>query len=112
MVGENGGMEHSLPLLTGDLARAARALTQISPDLIAQRAGVEPDQLRSFERGVIDLDSDQLAELWATLEHYGAQFIAEDADGGYGVRRKFSARNVKRIENWENEGGPAGDDDV
>ncbi|MGO2046406.1 MAG: helix-turn-helix domain-containing protein [Brachybacterium tyrofermentans] len=105
-------MEHSLPPLTGDLARAARALTQISSDLIAQRAGVALEQLRSFERGVTDLDAGQLLELRAALEHYGAQFVAEDADGGYGVRRKFSARKVKRIENWENEGGPAYEDDI
>lgn len=36
----------------------------------------------------------------------------EAAGVGYGVRQKFNPRTVKRLENWENEGGPAGDDDI
>lgn len=105
-------MDTPNPLLTGDLARAGRALTQVSLERIAQHAGLDTEQLRSFERGSTELDDGQLLELTCALEHYGVLFFPDDDEGGYGVRRKFTARTVKRVENWENEGGPAYEDDI
>ena len=41
------------------------------------------------------------------------RFIADGEDGrGHGVRLKFSAAKVEKIESWEDEGGFAADDDV
>ena len=39
-------------------------------------------------------------------------FLPEDRQHSYGVRRRHSARGVGRMVNWENEGGPAADDDL
>lgn len=105
-------MENMQPLITGDLARAGRALAQVSFEIVAERAEVGPEQLRSFERGTHDLDDEERVRLSLALEDYGIRFIPDDADGGYGVRLNFGARTVKRLENWENEGGPAYEDDV
>ena len=52
--------------------------------------------------------------LRAGHEELGGEFLPADDEAGvgYGVRRKFNPRTVKRIENWENEGGPALEDDI
>ncbi len=112
-MGHTEGMEPTeRPLLTGDQARAGRALAQVSLDVVGHRAGLDPDQLRSFERGGDDLGAAQNDALREALEDHGVQFLAEDDDAGYGVRQKFNQSKVKRIENWENEGGPAYEDDI
>ncbi|MEY2854363.1 MAG: hypothetical protein RL030_1495, partial [Pseudomonadota bacterium] len=45
------------------------------------------------------------------LEEGGAVFIPENG-GGVGVRLKYAKRDVRAVNKWEGEGGPAGDDDV
>lgn len=114
VVGQNGAMDSTLPQLTGDLARAGRALAQISHFVVARQAGLDPDRFRSFERGTTDLEADELEAARHALEYYGVEFLPESVDEGigYGVRRKFNQRTAKRIENWENEGGPAYEDDI
>ena len=102
------------PLITADLARAGRALAQVSVAVIAARTGLEAEDVRAFERGVQDLDEERNRVLRAGLEELGVEFLPADDEAGvgYGVRQKFNPRTVKRIENWENEGGPARDDDI
>jgi hypothetical protein len=102
------------PLITADLARAGRALAQVSVAVIAARTGLEAEDVRAFERGVQDLDEERNRVLRAGLEELGVEFLPADDEAGvgYGVRQKFNPRTVKRIENWENEGGPALEDDI
>ena len=102
------------PLISADLARAGRALAQVSVAVIAARTGLEAEDVRAFERGVHDLDEERNRVLRAGLEELGVEFLPADDEAGvgYGVRQKFNPRTVKRIENWENEGGPALEDDI
>ncbi len=100
-------------LLTGQLARAARALSGISSSHTAAAAGISRNRLRDFEKGNAGLEDAELDALQTALERFGALFIADGADGrGHGVRLKFSATKVEKIETWEGEGGLAADDDV
>jgi transcriptional regulator with XRE-family HTH domain len=105
-------MENIRPQLTGDLARAGRALAQVSFQVVAERAGVDPERLRSFERGNLAMSVQDANAIQDALEYFGIHFLPEDTGGGYGVRRRIRQGSVQRIENWENEGGPAGEDDI
>ncbi|WP_372698886.1 XRE family transcriptional regulator [Arthrobacter sp. JSM 101049] len=98
--------------LTPDLARAARALTQVSARVIGRAAGLEKQQVRAFEKGKEPLAADQLRHLRRALEEHGVVFIPDDDQGGCGVRRKFNSSKVRRLETWEGEGGPAYEDDI
>lgn len=91
--------------LTADLARAARAFTKVSAKTIAEGAGLTKVEVRSFERGEADLTGEQKAHLVASLEKYGALFIPEDEEAGYGVRRKYTRTTLRRLNTWEGEGG-------
>ena len=103
-----------MSLITADLARAARALAQVSPEVLAERAGVDSERLRHFERWQPVLTDEENHRLQHALEEFGVEFLPGDehAGHGYGVRQKFNPRTVKRLENWENEGGPAAEDDI
>lgn len=105
-------MERYLAPLTPDLARAGRALTQVSVDTVAQEAGLDTELVRDFEHRGIAVDEESNNRLRAALEEFGVVFFAEDSDGGYGVRRKYSASKVRQLNRWEGEGGPVGEDDV
>lgn len=107
-------MSSTDPLITADLARAARALAQVSVAVLSARTGLDAEEVRAFERGRQDLDEERLRVLREGLEELGIEFLpADDEVGvGHGVRVKFNPRTVKRIENWENEGGPALEDDI
>ena len=98
--------------ITGPLARAARALVQWPRDHVARQAKIDETALRDFETGLLDLPEGDKVRLSTALEHGGAVFLPEDADGGRGVRLKFTARDVRAIRRFEGEGGPVGDDDV
>jgi hypothetical protein len=99
-------------LIPSDLARAARALSQVSIDDVAAEAGLDPVKARAFEQGVRSLTAQENLALQTALEAYGVVFLPEDDDAGYGVRQKYNNIKVHRLENLENEGGPVGDDDV
>jgi hypothetical protein len=68
--------------------------------------------VRAFEDGVQQVDPAIGSRLRAALEAGGAHFIEEDAEGGAGVRLKFTRKDVRAIRRWEGEGGPVGEDDV
>src|SRR5690625_5392202 len=61
-------MNSTFPHLTGDLARAGRALAQISHFVVARQAGLDPDRFRSFERGATHLKEDELEAARQALE--------------------------------------------
>jgi len=99
-------------LLPSDLARAGRALAQISVDTLASGAELEPQRLRAFEQGIGPLSVEENEALRRGLEEFGVVFLPEDDRHGYGVRQKYNTQKVERLEGWENEGGPAGEDDI
>ncbi|MBX9456605.1 MAG: helix-turn-helix domain-containing protein [Rhizobium sp.] len=99
-------------MLTGAQCRAARALTDVTREMLAERAGVDGGTIRDFERKLSEPDDRVRAGLRVALEGFGALFLSDDHGGGRGVRLKFSANEAARIDNLENEGGPAGEDDV
>lgn len=99
-------------IIDGYLARAARALVQVSATAVAERAGCTRNQLKAFEKGHWDLTLEQQGALRDALEHYGAILIPDDDKGGYGVRLKFNRNKIPLIERWEGEGGMPADDDV
>lgn len=99
-------------ILTGSLCRAARALARLPRDFVARSAGVDPQVLADFEIVGADPGPEARDRLRAALERGGAVFIAEDGEGGAGVRLKFTAPDARAITRQEGEGGPVGDDDV
>lgn len=106
-------MATSTVQLTGQLARAARALVSVSSKHVSLRAGLTRSQVRDFEKGNASLLTTELTALQHALEALGAVFIADGENlQGHGVHLKFSAARVEKIETWEGEGGFAADDDV
>ncbi|MFC0582431.1 XRE family transcriptional regulator [Micrococcoides hystricis] len=97
-------MEKKL-ILTSDLARAARALTKVSREIIGKAAGLTEQEVQFFEHGRIDLTPGQREALKAALEEYGALFIPEDGRVGYGVRRRLTRDRYMKLNAWEGEGG-------
>ena len=91
--------------------RAARGLVDWSTVRLAEQTGVPVADILLFEQGE-GLDANAVATIKRTLEDAGAVFLPERGGRGAGARLKFSKQTVKRIDIWENEGGPAGDDDV
>ena len=102
------------PFLTGRLIAAARALTGVSLEVLARRAGLDVERMRLAEdsgSALLESATDSEAILHA-LEHFGAVLLPE-ADGfGAGVRLKFTRQDAKQIARLEGEGGLAGDDDA
>lgn len=105
-------MTKSLTFIPSDLARAGRALTQVSCKVIGKAAGLEKEQVRNLEKGNAPLSPEDNERLRRALEEHGVVFQAEDDHGGYGVRRKYNSSKIQRLETWEGEGGPVSEDDV
>ena len=98
-------------VITAAQCRAARALIDWSADLLAVEVGLSIEQLEAFEQGD-SLDSELNRRVRRALERGGASFLSERRGRGLGVRLKFGRQLAKRIDVWENEGGPAAVDDV
>lgn len=105
------GRERGKTMLTGPLARAARALVELSREQLAGKCGVDAEQISVFERGLGDPGPEARAALRAALERAGAVFIPENG-GGAGVRLKFTRSETRRLAILEGEGGITGIDDV
>jgi hypothetical protein len=99
-------------IIDGPLARAARILCRVSAKDVAAEAELGKSELKDYEKGREDLTAEQERRLVLALEQYGARFIPDGKDGGYGVRLKFGRAKVRAIERWEDEGGTAAADDV
>ena len=98
-------------MITASQCRAARALTEITRDMLAERSGVDAHIIADFERGLAELDDASIIKLEQALEAVGALFIPENG-GGIGVRLKFTRSEAARILSLENEGGQTGEDEV
>jgi hypothetical protein len=81
------------------------------PVVLAVEVGLSIEQLEAFEQGD-SLDSELNRRVRRALERGGASFLSERRGRGLGVRLKFGRQLAKRIDVWENEGGPAAVDDV
>lgn len=91
--------------------RAARGLVDWTIDRLAEESGVLLADLSAFERGG-NVDPLTVASIARSLESAGAKFLPESRGRGPGVRLKFAQQTVKRIDIWENEGGPTAEDDL
>jgi hypothetical protein len=98
-------------IITGPQCRAARALVEWSVEQVARRSGVAAKVITDFEAKIADPGDPVKRRLFEVLESAGAVFIFENG-GGVGVRLKYSRRDVRGVNKWEAEGGPAGEDDV
>lgn len=99
-------------VFNSNLARAGRALVGISTWYIADETGIEREDIRKFERGILSLPDEQQEAIRDVLIEHGALFLPDSQAGGYGVRLKYSGSKVRQIDRWEGEGGPAAEDDV
>ena len=98
-------------MITASQCRAARALTEISRTMLAERSGIDDETIAGFERQISELDDASVEKLQLALEAVGALFIPENG-GGIGVRLKFTRSETKRIQSLENEGGQTGEDEI
>lgn len=98
-------------MITGSQCRAARALTEISRDILAKLSKVDATVIEHFERKMDRPDDEAVAAIVAALESAGIVFLPENG-GGVGVRLKFTASEAKRIAVLESEGGVTGLDEV
>lgn len=98
--------------LSGAQCRAGRALTGVSRAVLSDMSGVDEAAICDFERKIAAPGKDVRARLRLALETHGAVFLGDDAHGGRGVRLKFTSAETARIDRLENEGGPAGEDDI
>ena len=55
--------------MDGFVARAARALSQVSIDLVAQRAGIEPEKLKAYERGLGSVTTEEAQALVVAFDY-------------------------------------------
>lgn len=98
-------------MITGSQCRAARALTEVTREMLAERSGIGEKTIRDFERKLTEPDEATADALAQALEALGALFIPENG-GGIGVRLKFTASEARRILSLENEGGQPGENEV
>lgn len=98
--------------LTPNLARAGRAIAEVSAGTIAEAAGLASERVRAFETRGTTLPAEEAVRLKSALEEFGVVFIDDDENGGYGVRRKYSSSKTRQLKRWEGEGGPAYEDDI
>lgn len=100
-------------LLPGQ-CRAARGLLNWSQSRLATTSNLSEDVIRNFEMGRTVASSNSLVAISTALEAAGIELIADglvSGAAGIGVRLRFPAQIVKRIDIMENEGGPVGEDD-
>lgn len=98
-------------MMTGPQCRAARALAELSREMLARLSKVDEATIKEFERKLGKPDKAEIERLRGALEMAGIVFIAENG-GGAGVRLKFTASETRRIATLEGEGGLVGLDDV
>jgi transcriptional regulator with XRE-family HTH domain len=98
-------------MITGAQCRAARALAELSREMLARLSEIDEATIERFERKLARPEDAEIAGIRAALEAAGIVFIPENG-GGAGVRLKFNASETKRIATLESEGGIVGLDDV
>lgn len=97
--------------MTGSQCRAARALVEISRQLLATLSGVDEDTIARFERKLQTPVEEAIGALQTALEAAGAIFIPE-GERGLGVQLKFTRSEARRLSVLEGEGGLVANDEV
>lgn len=95
--------------------RAARGLLDWSQSRLSAESHLSETAIRDFEKGRRVPNESKLATLQAVFESAGIELISDgltSGPAGVGVRLKFPAQIVKRIDILENEGGPVREDNV
>lgn len=98
-------------MMTGSQCRAARALVEISRQLLATLSGVDEDTIARFERKLQTPVEEAIWALQTALEAAGAIFIPE-GERGLGVQLKFTRSEARRLSVLEGEGGLVANDEV
>lgn len=98
-------------MITGSQCRAARALVEISRQLLATLSGIDEDTIARFERKLETPAEKAIGTLQTTLEKAGAIFIPE-GERGLGVQLKFTRSEARRLSILESEGGLVANDEV
>ncbi|WP_065375695.1 hypothetical protein [Ensifer adhaerens] len=98
-------------MITGPQCRAARALIEISREMLASFSGVDEDTILRFERKLETPGDEVILSLKHALENAGAVFLPE-GERGIGVQLKFTRSEARRLSILESEGGVVGDDEV
>lgn len=98
-------------MISAAQCRAARALIDWSAERLSIESGLSVEQLEKFESGG-RLNPEWNRQVARALEGGGASFLSERRGRGLGVRLKFGRQLAKRIDVWENEGGPTAADDI
>ncbi|MGE6784012.1 XRE family transcriptional regulator [Ensifer adhaerens] len=98
-------------MITGPQCRAARALIEISREMLSSFSGVDEETILRFERKLETPGDAVILSLKHTLENAGAVFLPE-GERGIGVRLKFTRSEARRLSILESEGGLVGDDEV
>jgi transcriptional regulator with XRE-family HTH domain len=78
----------SIPDMTPDLCRAARALLKWSQRDLATRAGVAQQTVTHFEQGKRSLYERTIRDLREALEAGGVEFLPPTERNGAGIRYK------------------------
>lgn len=98
-------------MITGSQCRAARALAEISRQLLATLSGIDEDTIARFERKLETPAPEVISTLEATLEAAGALFL-DEGERGLGVQLKFTRSEARRLSILESEGGLVAYDEV
>lgn len=100
-------------MISAAQCRAARAMVEISREILAQLSDVEVSIIEAFEHRLRKPDDETVARLQTSLEAAGAMFLYDTNTGeGAGVRLKFDNASTRRIAVLEGEGGIVAPDDV
>lgn len=101
--------EKNKAMITSAQCRAGRALVDWSINQLAAASCLPAEELVEFERtGNMEKAANMLVA--RALRETGVGFLPERRGRGVGVRLKFGRQTAKRIDIWENEGGPAAED--
>jgi transcriptional regulator with XRE-family HTH domain len=98
-------------MITGSQCRAARALVEVSRQLLATLSGVDEDTIARFERKLETPAAEVVSTLQTALEAAGALFL-EEGERGLGVQLKFTRSEARRLSVLESEGGLVANDEV
>lgn len=102
-------------MITASQCRAGRALIDWTKEQLAEAARTSVRTITDFEQGRKTPPAAFQQAIEAALLEGGVLMVGEDrgaAAAGVGVRLKFGRRDAKAIDVLENEGGPAGEDDL
>jgi transcriptional regulator with XRE-family HTH domain len=98
-------------MITGSQCRAARALVEVTRQLLATLSGVDEETIARFERKLDTPAEEVILTLQNALEAAGALFIPE-GERGLGVQLKFTRSEARRLSVLESEGGLVANDEV